>query len=96
MGKPVVRLGDISCGHDCFPPRPNDEGSPNVFVNGKPVHRVGDHWATHCCGPTCHDGTASSGSGSVFVNGKAICRVGDTISCGDTMCEGSPNVFAGD
>lgn len=96
MGKPVVRLGDLSCGHDCFPPRPNDEGSPNVFVNSKPVHRVGDHWVTHCCGPKCHDGTASSGSGSVYVNGKPICRVGDAISCGDTMCEGSPNVFAGD
>lgn len=96
MGKPVVRLGDYSCGHGCFPPRPNDEGSPNVFVNGLPVHRLGDHWVTHCCGPACHDGVASSGSSTVFVNGKAICRVGDSISCGDTMCDGSPNVFAGD
>lgn len=89
----VVRLGDMSCGHGCFPARPSVEGSPNVFVNGKPAHRVGDAWATHCCGPACHVGVASSGSATVFVNGKPLCRVGDAISCGDTMCEGSENVF---
>jgi uncharacterized Zn-binding protein involved in type VI secretion len=44
----VVRLGDMSTGHSCFPPRPNTEASPNVFVNGKGVHRVGDAWAIHC------------------------------------------------
>ncbi|MCX7999773.1 MAG: hypothetical protein N3A69_12625 [Leptospiraceae bacterium] len=44
----VVRLVDKSCGHGCWPPRPNDEGSPNVFVNSRPVHRLGDHWETHC------------------------------------------------
>src|SRR5579859_5906258 len=47
---PVVRLGDISSGHDCWPGRPNDEGSPNVFVNNLPVHTQGDHWDEHCCG----------------------------------------------
>jgi uncharacterized Zn-binding protein involved in type VI secretion len=91
----IVRLGDKSCGHGCFPARPNTEASPNVFVNGKRVHRVGDAWDTHCCGPVCHDGVASSGSNTVFINSKPVCRVGDSISCGDTMCEGSPNVFAG-
>ena len=90
----VVRLGDVSCGHSCYPPRPNDSASANVFVNGKGVHRVGDHWAVHCCpGGDCHDGVAVSGSPSVFVNGRAVCRVGDSISCGDRMCEGSSNVF---
>lgn len=91
----VVRKGDTCSGHGCYSSRANDEGSPNVFVNGIPVHRKGDHWVTHCCGPPCHDGTASSGSSSVFVNGKPICRVGDSISCGSTMVTGSPNVFAG-
>jgi len=94
----VVRLGDVSTGHPhCYPSRPNIEGSPNVFVNGKPVHRLGDAWAEHGACPvhSPHDGVASSGSATVFVNGKAICRIGDSISCGDTMAEGSPNVFAG-
>jgi len=43
----VVRLGDNSCGHGCFPPRPNVEASPNVFVNSKGAHRLGDAWAVH-------------------------------------------------
>ena len=89
----VVRLNDRSCGHGCFPKRENDEASGDVFVNGRGVHRYGDHWKTHCCGPICHDGVASSGSENVFVNSKQVCRVGDEISCGGSMCEGSPNVF---
>lgn len=43
----VVRLGDRSCGHSCFPARPCVEASDNVFVNGRGVHRVGDGWAVH-------------------------------------------------
>jgi len=90
----VVRLGDQCSGHNpCFPPRPNVQGSPDVFVNSLPVHRLGDAWDIHCCGPDCHDGVAASGSSNVFVNGKPVCRVGDSVSCGSTMAEGSPNVF---
>ncbi len=92
----VVRLGDKCSGHGCYPSRANDEASNNVFVNGKGVHRLGDHWTTHCCGIPCHDGTASSGSSTVFVNGKPACRIGDTVSCGSTMATGSPNVFIGE
>lgn len=68
-----------------------------MFVNGKPVHRLNDNWQTHGC-PDCapHGGVASSGSGTVFVNGRPICRIGDSISCGDSMAEGSPDVIAGD
>jgi uncharacterized Zn-binding protein involved in type VI secretion len=91
----VVRLGDNCSGHGCYPARQNVQASNNVFVNGRGVHRLGDAWATHCCGVSCHDGTASSGSSTVFVNGKPICRVGDSVSCGSTMAEGSNNVFAG-
>jgi len=90
----IVRLGDPSAGH-CFPPRGNDEASPNVFVNGIPVHRQGDHWPVHCCGSECHDGFLSAGSSSVFVNGSSIARTGDPISCGDVALVASPNVFAG-
>lgn len=32
----------------CYPPRPNIEASPNVYVNGIAVHRETDGWATHC------------------------------------------------
>ena len=44
-----VRFGDICSGHiPCYPSRPNDQGSPNVFVNGLPKHRLTDHWVVHC------------------------------------------------
>jgi len=91
----VVRLGDKCSGHGCYPSRANDEGSPDVFVNGKPAHRLGDHWITHCCPPPCHDGVASSGSKTVFVNGKPAARIGDPINCGGAIITGSGNVFTG-
>ena len=91
----VVRLGDDGSGHGCFPSRGNDSASNNVFVNSLGAHRVGDHWVTHCCGPSCHDSTQASGSGTVFVNGKALARAGDSIACGSTNVGCSPNVFAG-
>jgi uncharacterized Zn-binding protein involved in type VI secretion len=31
----------------------------------------------------------------VYVNGRQVCRIGDPLSCGDKVCEGSDNVFAG-
>jgi uncharacterized Zn-binding protein involved in type VI secretion len=96
MGAPVIRKGvDNSRGH-CYEPRPANTGSPNVYVNGIPVVRVGDHYPTHSCGNSSHDGDASQGAPNVYVNGKAIHRAGDSISCGDTASGGSPNVFVGD
>lgn len=90
----VVRLGDICSGHGCFPPRNNDQGSPNVFANGIPVHRLGDHWVTHCCGSSCHDSNQAAGSPNVFANGLAVARIGDAEACGSSAASGSPNVFA--
>ena len=92
---PVVRLGDVCTGHAPYPPRPNAEGSPDVFANGIPVHRVGDFWPPHCDPLSCHPGSAASGSGSVFANGIPVCRIGDAVNCGSMMAQGSPDVFAG-
>lgn len=91
----VVKIGTKCTGHGCHPPRVNDSGSGNVFVNGIGVHRNGDHWVAHTCGKNTHDGTMAGGSGSVFVNSKAIARIGDMISCGSAAAQGSNNVFAG-
>lgn len=91
----AVRLGDQCTGHGCFGPRVNDSASGDVFINGKGAHRVGDHWVTHCCGPTCHDSTMAAGSATVFVNGKPAARVGDMLACGSAAAEGSSNVFFG-
>ena len=88
-----VRFGDICTGHiPCYPPRPNDQGSPNVFVNGLPKHRLTDHWVVHCC-LLCHDSNAASGSPNVFTNSLNACRIGDAVACGSAMATGSPNVF---
>lgn len=91
----VARKGDTCTGHDCFPPRANDQGSGNVFCNGIPVHRQGDHWVTHTCGHISHDSLLAGGSSTVFVNGKALARIGDPVACGSAVAAGSGNVFAG-
>ena len=96
MGKAIARKGDMGDGACTHIPRRNDEGSPNVFVNGIPIHRVGDHWPIHC-NPVgvCHDSVLTKGSSTVFANGKAVGRIGDLQSCGAHVAEGSPNVFSG-
>ena len=86
------RHQDYCSGHGCWPPRPNAEASPDVFINNKGSHRLGDGWESHCC-VECHGGEAAEGSPNVFVNGRPKCRIGDAVSCGSTMMEGSPDVF---
>ena len=91
----VARLGDNGSGHGCYPPRGNNQASDNVYVNGIGVHRQGDSYPSHCCGPSCHGASLGSGSSSVYINGKQCGRIGDPIDCGSTVAAGSGNVFAG-
>lgn len=98
LGPNVHRLGDICTGHGCWPSRPSTEGSPNVNVNGIPVHRLGDAWDSHCCpNKGCHTSVLQAGSSTVNVNGLQMARIGDPVACGSTasaaMC--SPTVFCG-
>lgn len=88
----AVRFGDYCAGH-CFEARPNDQASPNFFINGLGVHRVTDHWPTHSCPPASHDSNQAEGSPNFFVNGLAVARVGDKLTCGDVTAQGSPNFF---
>ena len=102
----VTRIGDSTTGicdlglPDCPHNRSgtNSSGSPDVFVNGIPVHRLGDNGSTNC--PHGGSFTSTSGSSTVFVNKKPITRIGDSTSCGScgksgTHSNGSSNVFAG-
>ena len=91
MGLPAVRLGDVCSGHSCWPPRPNTQGSPNVYVNKLPWHRVGDAWATHCCGLSCHDSVLATGSPTVRVNGIPAGRITSRVACGSVAVTGSPD-----
>lgn len=90
----IARVGDVCTGHGCWPSRPCDQGSSDVFVNGRGAHRVGDHWVKHKCG-TEHDSYLAEGSSTVFVNGIAVGRAGDRIACGSFIKVGSPDVFCG-
>ncbi len=89
----AVRIGDITSGHGCFPPRPTITGSNNVLIENIPAHRVGDMVAVHCCGPVCHDGVTITGSPKVFINGLQAARIGDMVSCGDTLLVGATKVI---
>lgn len=87
----AARKGDICTGHDNCNPRPNVEGSDNVFINGRPAHREGDKWDKHCD----HFSELESGSSSVYINGKPAGRVGDPVKCGSSVATGSDDVIIG-
>lgn len=94
------RRTDIGSGHSChFPSTLATGGSPNVFVNNKPLMRVGDAYVSHGCS-VCpepeHGRMLAAGSSTVFVNGLSAGRIGDAIDCGGQAETGSPNVFIGD
>ena len=68
------------------------QGSGNVFVEGKPIVRIGDAVAGHGRGP--HAGPVmAAGSGNVKANGIGISRDGDIATCGHPA-SGSGTVFA--
>jgi uncharacterized Zn-binding protein involved in type VI secretion len=69
-------------------------GSPDVFVNFKPLAR-----AIADTGKCNKDGSQppqiATGSSNVFINGFPAARVDDKLICGSFIVEGSPNVFIG-
>ena len=82
----VARLGDaISHGGVIV------QGSPNVFVDGRPVARRGDKVVCALHGPQ----TIISASSKVYANGLGVARIGDTTSCGATIISGSGKFQAG-
>jgi uncharacterized Zn-binding protein involved in type VI secretion len=69
-------------------------GSPNVFVNFKPLARAqADTGECSEHGPECPP--IATGSDSVFINGFPAARVDDLLDCSGFIVEGSPNVFIG-
>lgn len=89
---------DASTGHGGYVPRPNTpNGSASVIVNGHGVVRVTDPWPSHTdpVPPDTHTGSQSTGSTTVFADGLAVARIGDSISCGDSVAEGSDDVICG-
>jgi len=95
MGNGVMRVGDADAGHEYYAGTSGNGGSPNVFVNGRAVQRQGDGWGTHTFGANTHSSVVQTASKTVFINGRPIGRSGDTLSCGASVINGSPTVFAG-
>lgn len=93
----VTRIGDLCTGHDDHPSRPAATGASSFFVNGIPVHRVGDCWVPHQSGTgSSHGGVLAAGSASFFVEGEAVGRVGDPVDCGSTVATGDPSFIIDD
>ena len=98
--KGCTYLGALSTGHICYPPTPLAAASPNVFVNLIAAGRVGDLFTPHACPcsscPPPHKvRPISQGPVNVYFNFRPPGRIGDMIGCGDTIAQGSFNVFAG-
>ena len=77
---------------------PSKKGSPDVFINGQPVLRVGDkgEHAEVCCGKSAW--RAKTGSSTVTINGMPMHRVGDAIEQGEAVGQlvtGSSDVEVG-
>ena len=97
MSLPAARLADMSTSDPCkAPPRPNVQGSGNVFMDGMPAHIMTNAWAPHACPASPPHGAATvQGSGSVFINGLPAARLSGKISCGSIVAQGSGSVFCG-
>ena len=100
MGMPAAFLGAMCSGHACFPPRPNGQASPNVYVEGIPFHRQGDYWHVHCCTCSrkkhgCHSSSLAGGSSTVFVDCRGAGRLGDAVACGSVCVQGVSSVIVG-
>jgi len=64
--KAVARYGDITQGHDDFPPAVINSASSNVYADGIAVACMGDSHTTHCDDDSCHDGVFVTGSSGVY------------------------------
>lgn len=97
----VATFPTICSGHGAFPPRASTASkNSTVFVEGKPIHIVGDDFDIHTDGENAHTGFIVSGSFTVFVNGQPVARIGDGVAgvgepCGSIISAGSPTVYCG-
>ena len=93
----VTRVGDADIPH-CGP-MTRAQGSPDTFVNNKPVSRKGDVNTPHLLpgGLFCptHTAPITTGSLKTFANGKGFGRVGDSLTACTAVAQGSNDTFSG-
>lgn len=96
MSKKAATVGDIGTDHDGYAPSPIISGSPDVFIDGKPVARVSDKLEPHTKpGSSPHPRSIAAGSSTVFINGLPIAITGGAVDCGGVII-GSSTVVVGD
>ena len=101
--KPIGLAGLPLTPHGIYPPpvpEPAPKGhSATVFVNGRPVHRVGDKFVLHRAlgflPGTEHSDTLITGQPTVFADGKMIAFQGSSTDHGSQVVTGSHTVFMG-
>lgn len=75
---------DMTTGHGPWPPVGYISASPNVMINGRFVHKVGDttlpHYAALSIPPDLHSDTISTGSPTVMVNGTPMAVIGSLLT----------------
>ena len=96
LSKNTAEIEDIGTDHDEFHPTTITAGSPDVFIDGIPVARVGHPLAPHDKphNPP-HSRTIASGSSTVGVNGKPLAITGGAVDCGGVII-GFGTVVIGD
>lgn len=104
MTRAVVRFGDLDSSNrlGCcfFPPSTVSPTVSKVFINGRPVARVGDvlspvYGAWVCSGSGfCFLSRTISGSSKVIVGGKPIAKIYDRTAINRKILTASTNVFA--
>ena len=78
---------DLTTGHGPWAPvgftPPPTGASPNVIINGRNVHKVGDvtlpHFALLPTPPDLHSDVISTGSPTVMVNGTPMAVIGSAL-----------------
>ncbi len=78
----LYTIGDTTTGHGPFPPvgYPPASCSPNVYINSKNVHKVGDITLPHdSIKIDTHVDTIATGSRSVYVNGSPMAINGKSL-----------------
>ncbi|ADV50556.1 PAAR repeat-containing protein [Cellulophaga algicola DSM 14237] len=94
-GKPAATVGSNHTCPMCSGTTPHvggpiTQGSPNVFINGKPAARMGDMCT--CVGPP---DVIAQGNPTVLINGVPIATVGSMTAHGGIIISGESNVIIG-
>ena len=96
----LSKLGDMSTGHEGFPPTPMvTTPVSKTYVNGV-LAGVADpqcQFATHSRGNTVHPQDIRypipAAGNKTYIEGFPIAKIGDSLNDGDAIAEGSSNSF---